>query len=115
MTKEFHSIDYNDGQIYVQPILSEPIGKTVIYTEVNEVFVYANGNGFEPDVDFVVVAQSSNLSLPNIPYVEIEEEDVEQLGKNEIAAIPHFPKDLTDFALAWFKIGYKAASAKYGK
>ena len=60
--------------------------------------------------------QSPNLSLPNIPYVEVEEEDVEQLAKQFIADEWFDSDEPVKFGI---KVGYeeafKVASAKKEK
>ena len=79
-----HRIDYNGGDIWADLTATRVIGS------------YYTGQGFAgmsvfkwsesqfksfPDHKGVVVAQSTNLSLPNIPYVEIEE-NVKELAEH---------------------------------
>lgn len=107
-------IDYQGGQIWVDKENGIKAGDTYYSTDYNYIKIcievdnefvqnalfYEKGcTVFDYSKDcFKVVAQSTNLSLPNIPYVEIEE----------------IKSPYTEFPVPnqyWLE-GYKAASAK---
>lgn len=115
-----HRIDYNGGEIWVdkdtripnnykgwcwqphwcKPVMVEPsdgYNLEVAYAQEDQ---REFGGG-------IIKAQSPNLSLPNIPYVEIEE-DIEQLAIEFSQTKDKHPNDLIEGFIA----GYKAASAK---
>lgn len=111
-----HRIDYNGGDIWVNKEAKIELGDWVFELQpkdnigdvhfINGEYVIAN------DIQYKIVAQSPNLSLPNIPYVEIEE-DVEQLAikaSNKIVISKNGQPDKT-LVSHWLN-GYKAASAK---
>lgn len=114
---ELTKIDYNGGVIWVDKEAECPIGHE-LYLERGGLYyaptIIINYGRYQNSGDgFKVVAQSPNLSIPNIPYVEVEE-DVEQLAENR------FPSDTSErFSSVKFNElrigfieGYKAASAK---
>jgi hypothetical protein len=110
--KEYKAIDYNGGQIYVDKKAEIKAEDIVYQINLGEVMTSVN----QIHDCWKVVAQSPNLSLEGIPYVEIEEDVVEIARKMGIIFQNEREELLFKIAykaaLAWFKIGYKAASAK---
>lgn len=112
-----HRIEYNGGEVWVDLTAKRIIGS------------YYTGQGFAgmsvfkwsesqfksfPDHKGVVVAQSTNLSLPNIPYVEIEEnvkELAEQWFEKDFLNRNYFYVNHEELQKGFIQ-GYKAASAK---
>ena len=99
-------ISYNGGTIWVDKEAKILVGDWYVAGITNgidepEIVVWNRKGGDEVGGD-KVIGQSTNLSIPNIPYVEIEE-DVEKLAwewcddHREVGA---------------FKAGYRVASAK---
>ena len=102
-------IEYNGGVIWLDKnpqgykkgewCYGEPNNSELLYQFEEDLFPYNLGNK--------VVAQSSNLSLPNIPYVEVEE-DVEQLLINDYKKVVGEELNKYEFKI----IKWLAASAK---
>lgn len=121
-----HAIDYNGGQIWVDKKAKVSLKDTVFIVDSVGIVDYITKSGliilrFEKsfftetyDGAIKIVAQSPNLSLPNIPYVEIEEDDsleayfIEHGYKEDERRIPSFIRVAKNSQ--WTK-GYKAASA----
>lgn len=113
------AIDYQGGQIYVDKTVLMGLGYVVIENKRGEAypFEYEVKNLRSSDrtsEGYKIVAQSPNLSIEGIPYVEIEEEDVEQLALKEYPYRLNFTGDRDgneEWRRVWVK-GYKVASAK---
>lgn len=67
-----HAIDYNGGQIWVHKQVKLISGDTFYNPELKMLDRYLHGTLYQWGDK--LIAQSPNLSLPNIPYVEVEED-----------------------------------------
>lgn len=111
-----HRIDYNDGCLFTSKS-DINIGDMAIhnndlyrskYPDKNHITICNKSNHFSIQEHWdKIEAQSTNLSLPNIPYVEIEE-SVEDLAYEYYVSSPYH--DIVS-SYHWLN-GYKAASAK---
>ena len=136
MNNQLKPIDYNGGKLYISRdtipnkgnkliILQDEIlwGKkgelcTFEWTEKRRCGIIASNNrtkytaecdimyAFQQGNSALVVAQSPKLSIPNIPYVKVEE-DVENIVKMLTDKL-----NLNGWEQNGVRIGYKAASAK---
>jgi hypothetical protein len=119
-------IEYENGIIWIDKssMNNVEIGTTVWNDEDYSVYVTTvslDSSRYHSDNVYKIVAQSSNLSIPNIPYVKVEE-DVEDLASKASLEFysdencPNMPyetlvKQRLGYYLGWGD-GYKAASAK---
>lgn len=100
-------ISYNGGTIWVDKEVIVSKGDTLYSSISNKICIeWLDANGNKNSTHLKVVAQSTNLSIPNIPYVEIEE-DVESIVREYTDKAK-----LNGWEQSGFRIGYKAASAK---
>lgn len=138
-----HRIDYNGGEIWADKKAKIAVNDYAYNPTVNTLGVVAEVINMREDIDdiitfdveaqlysrssennfYKVVGQSTNLSLPNIPYVEIEE-DVEESAYILANLAVNGGKPLhkwlhgvelskaVDFGFDMFLQGYRAASAK---
>ena len=106
-------IEYNGGVIWVNTTKFPTMKKGQSYwrTIHSIVNVCIDDKQYFED-DYPIVAQSPNLSIPNIPYVEVEE-DVEHLAKQFITDEWAKDDEPIKFGIqVGFIEGYKAASTK---
>ena len=64
-------IDYNGGYLWVDK--EAAIGKLCYFPFKNEIYTPTVETGVHPD-SLLIIAQSPNLLIPNVPYVEFEED-----------------------------------------
>lgn len=106
MTKTLYPVDYKDGQLWLDIVADDLIRDQIQIDELPFECI-------QPPIS--VLGQSTNLFLPNIPYVRLGESDwdIEQMG---IAAADegnesHSAGYHMTAKIYWIK-GYKAKSAK---
>jgi hypothetical protein len=114
MNNILEPIHYNGGVIWVDnnPVKGDTCYLTMDFHERIEVW-----NGIESwDSCKKVVAQSPNLSIHNIPYVEVEEDDWSDYKQKDFSKFWLHENDkqqcTTSYAQKIYNKGYKAASAK---
>lgn len=108
-------IKYQEGTIWVDKEANVYGGDTVYDWEQKFISVVFS-NYTTTDFEWKVVAQSPNLSIEEVPYVEVEEDvEVDSKFVNSIIKFLRYyeDKDLAKRCLeAGYRKGYKAASAK---
>lgn len=115
-----HAIDYNGGQIWVDRESHIKQGELYYDSGSENIIETANKDMERAYYQAKVLAQSPNLSLPNIPYVEIEEEakriDLETVCKKVTEVVKNRSQYLSDesykAALERASNSSKAESAK---
>ena len=111
---EFHAIDYNGGQVYVDKEV--PITKGTLFYHPDWGVTVAEDKVINTkDISHKITGQSPNLSIPNIPYVEIEEDDetIYSLARTHVhSEYPNLKGGESAAMIDCFIEGYKASSAK---
>jgi hypothetical protein len=108
-------IEYNGGIIWVDKT-KEVFGGDICFDWEQEYVHKIKSNSTRTEFDWLIVAQSPNLSIPNITYVEVEVEDWSDDRQKDFSKFWLHEDDkqqcTTSYAQKIYNRGYKAASAK---
>jgi len=122
-------IKYQEGWLYVDkkaPVKLDGYPYIVLErltTGEYELWQVDNANDTDPKTQWLIVAQSPNLFLPNIPYIEEVEESIESLAHKVMMNYLTNDNPNGDFKHStigaddnknWWIAGYKAAQSKGG-
>jgi hypothetical protein len=113
-------IDYNGGYLWVDKEAECPIGE-YLYLEKGGLYethivIINYGRQQNSGDGFKVVAKSPNLSIPNVPYVEFEEEDaIIAMGKKQINDSALVLENEKLIALTWYIRGFEANKGRYSE